>query len=140
MKEVYIRNIEEVEQHPIDKGFKAKGENMIVSDGYHTFDELYDHRITLFIELCRALNKIDEVRDPKYIMYIRKPWRSKLHSDGSKYEGWFVLGINKEPGLQITYHIPMERWEETDFVETLEKAPEFDGHSPADVLARLKVL
>ena len=23
------------------------------SDGYHTFEELYDHRITLFIALCK---------------------------------------------------------------------------------------
>lgn len=23
-----------------------------VSDGYHTFDELYEHRVALFIALC----------------------------------------------------------------------------------------
>ncbi len=24
-------------------------------DGYHTFDELYDHRITLYISLCKQI-------------------------------------------------------------------------------------
>ena len=69
-------------------------------------------------------------------------WRSKYHSDGELAFGgdWFVLGINKESGNQITYHLPIERWEETDFAETLDKAPEFDGHTPDDVLERLKRL
>ena len=35
---------------------------------------------------------------------------------------------------QITYHLPLSKWEETGFAETLEKAPEFDGHTPDDVL------
>jgi hypothetical protein len=103
-----------------------------ISDGYHTFDELYEHRITLYIALCRwlfnALAKRSDV------------WRSQVHSDGSNYDGWFLLGINKEKGKQITYHIPNERWEETEFAETLDKAPEFDGHTSADVLTRIKSL
>ena len=65
-------------------------------------------------------------------------WRSKIHSDGSSYDGWFILGINKEAGEQITYHIPIERWGETDFAETLEKAPEWDGHNSDGVIDRLK--
>lgn len=100
-----------------------------ISDGYHTFDELYDHRIILFITLCKCLSVEHD-----------KVWRSKLHSDGSEFKGWFILGIGKEKGKQITYHIPTERWEETDFAETLEKAPEWDGHTSADVLERLKKL
>jgi hypothetical protein len=34
----------------------------------------------------------------------------------------------------------MSRWEETNFAPELEKAPEWDGHTPADVLDRLKAL
>lgn len=70
-------------------------------------------------------------------------WRSKNHSDGEICFGTgtqFVLGIEKEKGKQITYHIPIERWDETDFAETLEIAPEWDGHSSNDVLERLKSL
>lgn len=103
-------------------------EEMSVSDGYHTFDELYDHRITLYIALCRNIAPNSHV------------WRSKLHSDGSAFEGWFILGIEKNVGNQITYHLPLACWSETEFAETLEKAPEWDGHTPADVLARLKEL
>lgn len=112
-----------------------------VSDGYHTFDELYDHRITLFIALCRlydgckAQSKWKTEEGPKF--YV---WRSRQHSDGSVYEGWFVLGIMPEDGDQITYHLPDSRWADTGFARTLERSPEFDGHTSADVLDRLNRL
>lgn len=98
------------------------------SDGYHTFDELYDHRIALFIALCRSMNSDSEV------------WRSKLHADGSGYENWFIMGIGKEKGRQISYHLPMIEWGATTFAETLDRAPEWDGHTPNDVINRLKSL
>lgn len=103
-------------------------ESMSVFDGYHTFEELYDHRITLFIALCR--HRIDEAS-------WNGVWRSRLHSDGSSLEGWYVMGIGKEPGKQITYHLPNTTWDETGFAETLERGPEFDGHNSKDVLFRL---
>lgn len=99
-----------------------------ISDGYHTFNELYDHRITLFIALCRKIRDADT-------------WRSRLHSDGTMFEGQFVMGIFDFPGGQITYHLPLSRWDETEFVaETLDYAPKWDGHSPSDVIERLKRL
>ena len=110
-----------------ERMFEITGEDIQCSDGYHTFDELYDHRFTLFIALARALR-------------THKVWRSKLHSDGTSFDGWFVLGINDEPGKQITYHLPMDRWEETDFAFTVDRAPEFDGHTSVDVLERLKTI
>lgn len=104
-----------------------------VSDGYHTFGELYNHRITLFIALCNVIMAGGYFKNPIV-------WRSKLNSDGSTFDGWFIMGINKDSGEQITYHLPMDRWEETDFAETLDKAPEWDGHTATDVLDRLKRL
>lgn len=101
-----------------------------ISDGYHTFDELYDHRITLYIALCKQI----------YYEHKYRVWRSQIHSDGSKYDGWFILGIGEEKGKQITYHIPNERWDETNFAADLDKAPEFDGHTSQDVLQRIKLL
>lgn len=111
------------------------------TDGFHTFKELYDHRITLFIALCKNFSKYnctycEDVFGPK----CHTVWRSKHHSDGSEMEGWYILGTGKEKGKQITYHLPLERWDETDFAETLDKAPEWDGHCPQDVLKRLKSL
>lgn len=110
-----------------------------VSDSYHTFDELYEHRITLFIALCKVLKRQENAigHMPKGESFV---WRSKLHSDGSKFDGWFIIGIGKEKGEQITYHLPLSKWEETGFAETLDTAPEFDGHTSADVLERLKKL
>lgn len=108
-------------------------------DGYHTFDELYEHRITLYITLC----KITEALDVESGRGSGDVWRSRRHSDGDLCFGtgtMFVLGVGKNAGKQITYHIPIERWGETDFAETLEKAPEFDGHTSDDVLERLKRL
>lgn len=101
-----------------------------ISDGYHTFGELYDHRIANFIALCRII-----AHSPCYQEF--NIWRSNLHSDGSSFEGWFVLGINREEGKQITYHLPMAVWEKTWFADTLIKAPVFDGHSSEDVLKRI---
>jgi hypothetical protein len=106
--------------------------NECTCDGYHTFEELYDHRITLFITLCRVY---DDTHFPG------DSWRSKVHRDGSMYQGQFILGLFKEKGRQITYHVPIERWKETEFVaETLGRTPEWDGHSSADVIDRLKQL
>ena len=107
-----------------------------LSDGYHTFDELYDHRITLYVALCKAQEQLNEQLGGS----SKICWRSKLHHDGSAYEGWFILGMGTEPGEQISYHLPVSRWEETNFAETLERAPEFDGHTSQDVLNRLKQL
>lgn len=99
------------------------------SDGYHTFNELYAHRIALFLAFCAQA----ATHWPELV------WRSKLHSDGSSYDGWFVLGIGIERGEQITYHLPMSEWEAAaDFSVERERAPEFDGHTAADVLDRLK--
>jgi hypothetical protein len=135
MKKYIITDIESLESsknlyNHDSYSVKAKGgEDMQVSDGYHTMDELYEHRIILFITLCFTLWNLTQTN--------YEVWRSELHNDGSKFGGWFILGINKEKGEQITYHLPLKYWEKTDFAETLEKAPEFDGHTSGDVLERL---
>jgi hypothetical protein len=98
-----------------------------ISDGYHTFGELYEHRITLYIALCRKLEK-------------GRVWRTQKHSDGSVWEGWFVLGIDYKQGEQITYHLPMSIWDDAEFAETVEKAPDYDGHTGGDVLLRISKL
>lgn len=108
-----------------------------ISDGYHTFGELYEHRCALFIVLARTIDNWDRSLNAQGANGI---WRSKRHSDGSEYDGWFLLGMHKKKGEQISYHIPMKLWHQTDFAETLEAAPEFDGHTSADVLIRIMLL
>jgi hypothetical protein len=95
-----------------------------ISDGYHTFGELYEHRCKLFIALCSVLN--------------HSSWRSLHHSDGSKIEGWFIMGLFSEQGQQITYHLPIRMWGLCNFVPEISNAPSWDGHTSDDVLRRLE--
>lgn len=90
-------------------------------DGFHTHEELYEHRNALIIALVRE----------------KKGWRSKFHSDGTMDKGWFIVGINKLPGYQITYHLPLSKWRLLDEIETLGKAPLWDKHTSEEVLERL---
>jgi len=95
-----------------------------ISDGYHTFGELYAHRIEIFIALCRVLNW-----DSRYTGSV---WRNKVDDD------WFILGLGDKPGEQISYHIPMDKWGECGFA--MHKVPAWDGHTSEDVLVRLRAL
>ena len=113
-------------------------------DGYHTFGELYEHRHALWIVLCFSIDTlVKAVPDKNPLGAVENGflsvWRSRRHSDGElAFNGdWFLLGINKEKGKQMTYHLPMSKWDECEFAETLEKAPEWDGHTSDDVLERI---
>lgn len=109
--------------------FTEGGDNMQVSDGYHTMDELYEHRYALYIALANNLNL-----DSAY----GHVWKSKKNSDGSEWDGWFLLGIGIEPGKQVTYHLPIKFWDEVFCAEIPEGI--FDGHTSQDVLTRLKTI
>ncbi len=93
-----------------------------VSDGYHTFDELYEHRCTLYVALVQHVPN--------------RAWRSYLHDDGKGFDGWFVCGIDLPAG-PVTYHLPERMWSFLDGIKTLDRAPKFDGHTSADVIERL---
>jgi len=95
-----------------------------VSDGYHTFDELYFHRMILFSVICEQ--------------NILKAWKSKLHYDGTMFENYFIVGINTPEG-QYSYHYHMEYWDHFENIKEIPNAPEWDGHLPKDV-TRLKSL
>lgn len=108
----------------------------LITDGYHTFGELYEHRIQLWISLTKVIYSMSIGN----IWLNVRTWKSKFHSDGSTFEGWFVLGVTLPDGKQMSYHLPNEKWEQCDFAKTLAKAPDWDGHTSADVLERLKQL
>lgn len=121
---------------------KRINENLI-SDGYHTFGELYEHRIRLFIALMKYVSVFHggQKDSPGWIYKDDLlVWKSKLHSDGSSMPGWFIAGIRSTPGEQISYHLPIEYWDEVHYVNELDKAPMWDGHSSSEVLERLKKL
>lgn len=107
-------------------------ERGLASDGYHTFDQLYESRTTLYIKLCQLLAQQQ---------WAPEIWISKAHSDGSQMDGWFLLGIDTDPGKQITFHLPEKYWNTcSSFATKLEKAPVFDGHKTEDVLKRIRLL
>lgn len=109
-----------------------------ISDGYHTFGELYEHRIRLFITLCKFIDSTHNSgskTDDKF-----KVWVSKKHYDNSFFDGWFIMGIGTERGNQISYHLPIKYWDEVLTFNILENSPEWDGHTSEDVLSRLKNL
>ena len=118
--------------HPLQ--VRLEGETGQVSDGYHTFDELYEHRYLLFLVL---LDVWKEDCDYEWL-----PWKSKTHwMDGKLvpvWDGWFVAGMKTRTG-QITYHLPIKYWDKCN-VEHLEEMPAYDGHSSQDVLQRLEAL
>lgn len=88
-----------------------------ISDGYHTFGDLYYHRAILFLALQEA--------------YPHLSWKSRKHHDGTMFDGMFIVGINTPQG-QYTYHYNMDLWDLFD-VPDLITAPEYDGHLPEDV-------
>jgi hypothetical protein len=104
----------------------TKADTNKISDGYHTFGELYEHRIELWITLLN--------RNQKFC------WKSRRHSDNSIWKGWFIAGMFHENGNQITYHIPQKYWNRLPNILVLKQAPEFDGHTPNDVIKRLQKL
>lgn len=94
-----------------------------ISDGCHTFGELYDHRAKLFSIICNQ----DFIRE--------NAWKSRLHDDGTMFDGYFIVGINTPKG-QATYHYEMKYWDYFHIKE-LDKAPKWDGHTPKEAIERL---
>lgn len=134
-------NIDEINAEMINKLIQYfKVDTNQVSDSYHTFKELYTHRIELFIALCRQISHQELLYEIETGLEQNSVvWKSKKHSDGSEWEGWFILGIYKETGKQITYHLPISYWKQCAFQE-LVQAPTWDNHSSQEVLLRLKNL
>lgn len=86
------------------------------SDGYHTFEELYEHRMALFSVICNT--------------YKDKAWKSKLHDDGTMFKDYFIVGVTTEEG-EYTYHYHLDYWDYFN-VKEIDKSPKWDGHKPSD--------
>jgi len=86
------------------------------SDGYHTFNELYDHRCLLFINLCLC-------------QPTKAYWRPH-------YEEWPLIGLETTAG-QVTYHVP-EKYLPLFKDKINEGGPEWDGHTASQVVDRLR--
>lgn len=109
-----------------------------VSDGHHTFGDLYDHRRALTRALALAIVKGADGVGWRSWREINA-WRSKRHhpENGPMFEGYFVIGFNLGTTGQVSYHYKLEHWDEFEGVPALEYAPRWDGHTPEDTVARL---
>lgn len=117
-----VKQINELIQQAKTEQFDANQ----ISDGYHTFGELYEFRNVMFVRLLQQ-NKYNA-------------FRAIYDSDGSKWDGWFVACLFKEQGKQISFHLPHKYWEVLRKIETYERFPNFDGHDSAEALRRLNKL
>lgn len=120
-----------------------------LSDGYHSFKELYDIRlaynVALFNEWANHLWKnpswrvdtnSEQSMIPKY--NVHKSWK---HSDGELCfgGGWFIVVANLPSG-QISNHYEAKDWDLFKIPEVEKALFEFDGHTTQDVIQRLKSL
>lgn len=107
-----------------DKTFKIVNGDM--SDGYHTFDELYEHRILLFLACLKSgAFKAQSVCE-------------------DHFPGWDVItAYTPEIHNQISYHVPVKYRPIYDHLPrvTKEKQEEhFDGHDSKLVAHRIEMM
>ena len=96
-----------------------------VSDGYHTFKELYEYR--------KLYNAAFFNLFPPELVH-----KSKRHHTGEECfgGGWFIV-IAYLPTGQISNHYEMKDWDLFNIPEK-EFADEWDGHTPEEAADRLK--
>ncbi len=118
-----VENINKIIQDNIDED---KIEN--ISDGYHTFKELYEFRKLYNAAFFNELVKNNTC----------KVHKSKRHSDGELCfgGGWFIV-MAELPTGQISNHYELSDWDLFK-CEEQERADKFDGHTPEDVMKRIK--
>ena len=95
-----------------------------LSDGYHTFDQLYDFRREYNAALVNS--------------GVWPAHKSHRHHDGELCfgGGWFIV-MMETPFGQISNHYECKYWDEFHCEEKY-VADEWDGHTDEDVLERLK--
>ena len=113
-----------------------------LSDGYHTYDELYEFRkmynAVLFNEWATQPVGFNIDGSIKSKFDVHKSWR---HHNGEMCfgGGWFIVSAMLPTGL-ISNHYKAEDWDLFQVPEVEKALYEFDGHTTQDVLIRLKTL
>lgn len=112
-----LYNKEKEKNKKLEEGRK----NGTLSDGFHTYNDLYYQRCVLFATICNMNKEIS--------------WKSKRHNDGKKCfdnDDWFIVGIDTPEGC-YTYHYEIKYWNLFK-VQELQKGKEWDGHTEKDVI------
>lgn len=111
-----LSTIDSLQQEQVDMGE--------VSDGYHTFNELYYYRM---------------LYNAAFFNLLPKEWvhKSKRHHTGEECfgGGWFIVMANLPTG-QVSNHYELKDW---DLFKVPEKefADEWDGHTPQEAAERI---
>jgi len=98
------------------------------SDGYHTFDELYEYRMLYNAHAAHGWLAAG--------IPVVKSWR---HSDGEECfgGGWFIVTAELPAG-QVSNHYEAKHWGLFKVTE-VDTAPMWDGHTPKDAARRLRI-
>ena len=102
-----------------------------LSDGHHTFNELYEFR-----KVYNAVLFNEWARQGKYQVH-----KSKKHHDGEPCfgGGWFVVSAKLPAGI-IDNHYRLEDWELFKIPEYEKQLFPYDGRTHQDALNYLKAL
>lgn len=112
-----------------------------ISDGQHTFGDLYYHRAVLTSVIARmvaknmrdidASTKIDLSRK-RDLIGICSVIKSMKHDDGTMFDGYFIVQFNTPAG-QFSYHYPLDYWDMFKDVVERKQADKYDGHTAEDI-------
>jgi len=120
-----LKQCKEIEKWILGEPKVAKDPGEI-SDGYHTFSELYAARHILFVNVC--------LMSPNIAFWTH---RSK---EGEVMDGWFILGLQSS-NEQLTFHLPVEYLHYVKgVIKEVERNKLYDDHGGVEVLERLKIV
>lgn len=107
-----------------------------LSDGWHTFNDLYEFRKLYNAVLFNEWASHTSAGEPTYNVH-----KSICHNDGELCfgGGWFIV-VAILPTGQISNHYKIEDWDLFKVPIKDKALYPFDGHTPDDVLIRLRDL
>lgn len=97
-----------------------------LSDGYHSFKDLYEHRLALTAALFNTLAKEHNVQVHK----------ARYHHDGGGFPGYFIV-VAELPTGTISYHYENKDWDKFHILAYESSPVPFDGHTADDTIKRL---
>ena len=128
--------------------FSAKG----VSDGYHTFHDLYEFRkmynALLFNEWGKNYDPDISGINKEFVNYKKVGSHYNVHKSWKHHDGEYCFGEEKKwfivvamlPTGQVTNHYKAADWDLFKVPEVEKALFPFDGHTSYDVLERFKQL
>lgn len=120
-------------------------ESNLISDGWHTFGELYEFRKVYNAALFNEWAQQQQASETEFVHLdvprllpkydVHKSWR---HNDGELCfgGGWFIV-VAVLPTGQISNHYEAKDWDLFRIPEAPTAKYEWDGHTSEDVLKRL---